>query len=168
MATNLMIVAHPDDESLFGCVQLLKYDYKVVCITNGNNYVRRREFETVMDITNSEFEIWSYPDILHIPFNTNKLSKDLQRLVHCQWDKIVTHNSYGEYGHPHHIQVNSIMSRLVGRDLWVFNLTKPKLPYDVWREKLKLIRVYKSQKHICDGHIPNVRSERIVKENIFF
>jgi len=162
-----MVVAHPDDESLFGCVQLLKYDYKVVCVTNGDNRVRRKEFETVMNITNSEYEIWSYCDSYHVPFDTVRLRRDLRQLVDRQWDKIVTHNNYGEYGHPHHIQVNSIMSELVGRDLWSFNLTKTRLPDNVWREKLRLISVYRSQKGICDGHIPNVRSERIVRENIF-
>ena len=33
---NLMIVAHPDDEILWGGANLYKYSYFVVCLTNGN------------------------------------------------------------------------------------------------------------------------------------
>lgn len=34
---SLMVVAHPDDETIWGGAHLLKGKYVVVCITNGNN-----------------------------------------------------------------------------------------------------------------------------------
>ena len=34
---NLMIVAHPDDETLWGGKNLIKDDFFVVCLTNGYN-----------------------------------------------------------------------------------------------------------------------------------
>ena len=37
---NLMIVAHPDDETLWGSSYLIKDKYLVVCITCGNKRVR--------------------------------------------------------------------------------------------------------------------------------
>ena len=39
---SLMVVAHPDDETIWGGAHLLKGKYVVVCITNGNNRTRRR------------------------------------------------------------------------------------------------------------------------------
>ena len=37
---KLMIVAHPDDETIWGGNHLLKSNYLVVCITCGNNKIR--------------------------------------------------------------------------------------------------------------------------------
>ena len=159
-----MIVAHPDDESLFGGAQLLEGNYKVICVTNGNNAVRRLEFEDVMSETGSEFEMWSYEDNYRKPLDVSEIKKDLFQIINSQkWDKIVTHNEKGEYGHHHHIQLNAIMRELVGKDLWTFDFTqKIELPNDIWQLKLKLIGFYKSQKEICDEHIPNVRNESIL------
>ena len=41
-----MVVAHPDDETLFGGGELLKHkgEYKVVCLDYGNHLVRHKEF----------------------------------------------------------------------------------------------------------------------------
>ena len=44
-----MIVAHPDDETIWGGGHLLQDDYLVICLTNGNNQIRAKEFEKVMD-----------------------------------------------------------------------------------------------------------------------
>ena len=46
--THLMIVAHPDDETLWGGAHIADGGYLVVCITNGNNPTRSAEFQSVM------------------------------------------------------------------------------------------------------------------------
>jgi len=169
-ANKLMVVAHPDDESLFGGAQLiLEHDWKVVCVTNGNNSVRRSEFEEVMQVTNSQFEIWDFLDRLYIPLKEEQLKIELLRVTsEKKWDKIVTHNSIGEYGHLHHFQLHRIMSQIVDV-MWTFDFGPTPLPEEVWEKKINLIRLYKSQKKICDGHIKNIRNEQIVvHKNIFF
>ena len=39
-AKRLMIVAHPDDETIWGGAHLSEGGYLVVCLTNGNNQTR--------------------------------------------------------------------------------------------------------------------------------
>ena len=46
---KLMIVAHPDDELIWGGVHLLEDDYLVVCITRGYDKTRKKEFENVIE-----------------------------------------------------------------------------------------------------------------------
>ena len=48
---KLMIVAHPDDEFIWGGAHLLADDWLVVVITNGDNKTRHPEFETMMAAT---------------------------------------------------------------------------------------------------------------------
>lgn len=180
---KLMIVAHPDDEVLFGGSQLItEKNWKVVCVTNGNNTTRSFEFGSVMKLLNLDYEIWDYPDYQFQEFDQDVLEKDLLKIINEKnWDKIVTHNSYGEYGHTHHKQLNRLIKQLVRtKNLWTFNYHKSKqLPDDVWQKKLELIQIYQSQKEICDDFIfgkePDyknyshykIRNEIISKENLF-
>ena len=46
--TKLMVVAHPDDETLWGGAHLTEGGWFVVCLTNGYNEVRKNEFYEVM------------------------------------------------------------------------------------------------------------------------
>ena len=48
---SLMIVAHPDDETIWGGSHLINGNYTVLCITNGNNKKRKKEFMNVMKKT---------------------------------------------------------------------------------------------------------------------
>lgn len=158
---KLMVVAHPDDESLFGGAQLLTSNgWKVVCVTNGDNLVRRAEFESVMASTNCQYEIWSYYDQITTPLDS-AVFEDLRRVV-CEnnWSKIVTHGATGEYGHLHHIQIHDMMQKLVS-NLWTFDFFGSPLPDVVWQKKLDLIEVYKSQEIQC--FIPSIRNEKITR-----
>ena len=139
--TKLMVVAHPDDESLFGGAQLIQEGgWKIVCVTNGLNAERKGEFHMVMYVTHSRFEIWDYFDEQHTPLPIHNLREDLKRVVDEQeWSKIVTHNEDGEYGHLHHKQVHGAMKDLVGDKLWTFNFNGPELSEDIWEEKLNLL-----------------------------
>lgn len=60
---KIMIVAHPDDETIFGGTQLLQEKgWLVICVTNGDNQVRCGEFTKVMKKIDAHFEIWNYYD----------------------------------------------------------------------------------------------------------
>jgi LmbE family N-acetylglucosaminyl deacetylase len=169
---KLMVVAHPDDESLFGGAQLLQGGWMVVCVTNGYNAIRRAEFEQVMHITNSEFQIWNYCDYDGYKTrldNLDLLRQDLVTITGSQsWHRILTHNQHGEYGHLHHIQVHYLMEEVVGKSLWTFNFSQSRLlTPDVWQAKLRLIDIYKSEKNICDIHVPNVKNEGTIRDISF-
>ena len=55
MIDKIMIVAHPDDEALFGGAELLSHpdEYKVVVIDEYHNDIRRREFLDSMRYSNT-------------------------------------------------------------------------------------------------------------------
>lgn len=149
---QLMIVAHPDDEVLFGGAQLILDKYTVLCVTNGDNVVRRKEFELVMETLGCSYEIWDYPD-RQFEYLPCSLECDLDFYIRSQcWNKIVTHNQYGEYGHIHHRQINQLVKKLSPtRNLWHFNYHKSNfLDKDLWIKKLELMKLYRSQKDRID------------------
>ena len=60
---NLMIVAHPDDETLWGGAHLIKENYFVVCLTNDYNAQRANDFKKIIKFTKNSGIILNYPDI---------------------------------------------------------------------------------------------------------
>lgn len=78
---NLMIVAHPDDETFWGGAHLFNSEYLnksepfksngkfvnsnylVVVLTNSWNKTRSADLQKIMDATNNKFLILSYPDV---------------------------------------------------------------------------------------------------------
>lgn len=114
---KLMIVAHPDDESLWGGSHLLEGGWFVVCITNGTNDIRKKEFMDVMEYSKCTGLILDYPDKVngvrddwsHVK---KGISKDINKIISSNhWKKIVTHNPDGEYGHQHHILTSAIVTK---------------------------------------------------------
>lgn len=113
---KLMIVAHPDDEFIWGGAHLLSDDYLVVCITNGTNKVRKNEFYSMMNETGDIGLILSYPDKIagkrsDWTFCYDNIEEDLKTiLAYKDWELVVTHNEDGEYGHRHHVMTHDIVT----------------------------------------------------------
>ncbi len=116
---NLMIVAHPDDETLWGGAHLIKDNYLVVCITCGSNKTRVNEFNHIMHSTNDKYIMLGYPDKTNGErdnWDTVKddITKDLDAIIKLKdWQTIVTHNPDGEYGHIHHQMTSQITTSIV-------------------------------------------------------
>lgn len=168
---KLMIVAHPDDEVLWGGAHLIDDDYLVVCVTCGNSRRRVREFQKVMKLTGDKYIMLGYPDKTNGERDNwdsvrDDITKDLQKIVDLkEWDLIVTHNRNGEYGHIHHKMTHKIVTSVAPHEnLYFFGryYTKkkivdaedelPRIDADDLDYKVNvLIEVYKSQKFIKDA-----------------
>jgi len=151
--TKLMVVAHPDDELIFGGAELIKYgpEYKVVCLTNKLNKIRSKEFETVMKKLNvGSWEMFDYEDTLYPTQQFNL--KDI--LKSREWEKIVTHNPIGEYGHPQHKLVFDIILNITN-DFYVFGKSQQKLDQNTLDTKNNLLTLYTSETPIINQLLNN-------------
>lgn len=99
---NAVIVAHPDDEALFAGGILSRYKgFDVICCS-----IPFKDPERALCYFESVRRLGHYPILF--PFqeiNVNEPLKHLRMLELDKYDNIFTHNSEGEYGHPHHIQI---------------------------------------------------------------
>ncbi len=163
---KVMFVAHPDDELLWGGQHLIEEDYLVVCITRGDDKIRRAEFETVMQATGDKGLILSYPDKLGSKRSDwKRWREDIEAdiatvLQYKEWEQVVTHNEKGEYGHQHHIMTHESVAKeydVTGcqAKLYWFGTyyVVDKIPYDlsemdksVYNEKREIARYYASQR----------------------
>lgn len=118
---SLMIVAHPDDEMLWGGGNMIRdiqngARYFVVCLTNGSHPRRAHDFNSAMNAIGAKHMILTYPDVFRghrVNWNPyiNSISKDILTLLNYRkWNKIITHNPDGEYHHHHHLKTNELVT----------------------------------------------------------
>ncbi len=111
-AHNLIVVAHPDDETIFfgGLMQRHRSrEWTVVCMTDGNadgeGRKRKKQFEDACRKQGvKDAQWWGYPDIFENRLDTEKIERELAGLPNPH--EVYTHGIIGEYGHPHHQDVS--------------------------------------------------------------
>ena len=166
---SLMIVAHPDDETLWGSEELLKNKYLVVCITCGTNKKREKEIEAALKISKDRLIVLDKPDKVRGKRSDWKHYKkqieyELKYVIKKKkWNTIVTHNPEGEYGHIHHKITNNIVTKVYNKEsigkLKYFgkyfskkrinqNKNAREIPEDIYDMKIEMIDSYKSQAFI--------------------
>lgn len=169
---NVMIVAHPDDETLWGGANLYKDKYFVVCLTNGHNLYRVKDFRKILTFTKNKGIILDYPDIQgHIIDKWKEFKegiiKDLKTIIsYNNWNKIVTHGPEGTTGHIHHKKISSYITMIAKKKnllskLYYFGKVykKGKIPKNLHRinktelrYKLKEVSFYKSKAREIHKH----------------
>ena len=166
---SLMIVAHPDDETLWGSEELLKNKYLVICITCGTNKKREKEIEAALKISKDRLIVLDKPDKVRGKRSDWKHYKkqieyELKYVVKKKkWNTIVTHNPEGEYGHIHHKITSNIVTKVYNKEkigkLKYFgkyyskkrinqNKFAREIPEDIYDMKIEMIDSYKSQAFI--------------------
>tara|TARA_Y100000310_G_scaffold217831_1_gene218954 strand:- start:4544 stop:5068 length:525 start_codon:yes stop_codon:yes gene_type:complete len=159
MMKNLMIVAHPDDESIFGGALLLKSsNWKVICVTYcaeaaTSAFERAMKFLKINDYEMWGFECkdrddakpWSDHELITI---SDKLEAELRS---TEYEKIVTHGKGGEYGHTQHVELHKIVRKLVCGDLFVFGFGQNRLDLETLFAKIKLLDIYEENGGVWYG-----------------
>ena len=104
---KLMVVAHPDDEVLWGGANLLaEPGWKVLVATNVKNKTRAKEFsKTMKDVGVTESQMFNRkdkytedPDESDDLIRGGNFEKTLRDLSKNNWKLVLTHAKTGEYG----------------------------------------------------------------------
>ncbi len=121
----LLLVAHPDDETIFAGGLLLarnEWEWHIVCMTGVEE--RRSQFDRAIEAyRNCGVNIAStrnheFIDRAHQADRRLWLAA-LAKEDCTSWDIVVTHGARGEYGHHHHIWLNHI-AHLLYENVWDF------------------------------------------------
>jgi len=99
-----IVVAHSDDEVLWAGGLPLRYpgEWTIVCCsTPVKEQARVAQFAEACAALGAQSKIYPDEDV-----DKKTLLKNLDQVDLEQFDHIVTHNKWGEYGHPHHKQVH--------------------------------------------------------------
>ncbi len=128
----LMIVAHPDDETIWAGGLLINnrdWNWTIMSLCRGDDHDRRPKFLKVCDFYHASAIITTLNDSPELA--TIDPARDIGDAIlrHCgetNWALCVTHGINGEYGHQRHIDIHREVRRLVDtnqlacREFWTF------------------------------------------------
>ncbi len=118
---KLMIVTHPEDETVWGGVHLLQDNYLVVCVSCGFKTEKEENFIKVLEKTNDKVVMLGYSDKYLIRRDYINVKKRIKKILkYKDWDLVVTHNPDGENNNLEHKQVSEIVSGLEIDNLYYF------------------------------------------------
>ena len=179
---KVMIVAHPDDEMLWGGAHLIEDTYLVVCVTCGYEMDREMEFEKVMSGVNCPYLSLRYPDRNEWKYHKDSIINDLKEIINYKDFKyIVTHNPEGEYGHIQHIKVNEYVTQVADKkklyyfgryysksELKHMNKSLKPITEELLQKKRELLTIYESQKEIVDYYREMHKYENFISYNDWY
>ena len=153
---KLLVVAHPDDEVLWGGMNLLTQPgWFVVCSTHVNDPVRSAEFYNTMSYCNVtryimfdvKDEYTEDPEEADALYDGSPFHKALKDIAKKEWKLVLTHNEAGEYGHEHHRKVHRMVKELFPKAK--FFKDNNKLSTSFVEEKRSSLLYYRKTQDIC-------------------
>ncbi len=128
---RLLVVAHPDDETIFFSGPLLtKRDlpWHLVCLTDGNADGRGEErhqelLQAARLLGVKAVSHWNYPDIYPDRLPADEIAQKIRELVkeNGMPKEVFTHGPMGEYGHPHHQDACLATHRAFGPKMKIYS-----------------------------------------------
>jgi LmbE family N-acetylglucosaminyl deacetylase len=130
--TVAVIVAHPDDETLWAGGLILSHptwQWHIACLCRSNDTDRAPRFRSALEILRSQGSIGDLDDgPRQISLNEKDVEDAIQRLLPPRhFDLIVTHNPTGEYTkHLRHMEISKATielfsaGRISAGELWTF------------------------------------------------
>lgn len=128
----VLIVAHPDDETLWAGGTILRHpSWKclIVCLCRGSDTERAPRFYKTLKVLQAEGIMGDLDDgPEQNPLDEKELERTIMQLLpSAPFDLIITHNSTGEYTkHLRHEEVNKAVitlwhsGKIVSNELWTF------------------------------------------------
>ena len=137
---RVALVAHPDDETLWGAGLLLRHDWTVICCTVPyHDPVRAEKFKDACAVLGARPVLLGHPEragLIPIP--------DLS-----EYDLILTHNEAGEYGHVQHKELHNAVKVRWPEKMMCFGYgVKPSFTLELTEdEKAKKLQALKCYDH---------------------
>ena len=171
---NLLVVAHPDDESIFFAGLLMKQSkaqWKVILMTDadadGHGRARMNQFDRAMKrLKVKKIECWQYPDIYEQRLPVEEIAL---RLMQEKALKVYTHGIIGEYGHPHHQDVSFAVhlafaeKKVMSVAYNCFPNESIQLPKSSYQMKTKVLsQVYQEETRMFSNFLPATSTESFV------
>lgn len=124
---HLLVLAHPDDETLFFGGLILSRpteSWDLICVTDGNGEGRKLQRSQELQAASKALGIhkihqWDFLDDPHQRLQIDEIVKRMKNFG--DYDEYWTHGPIGEYGHHHHQDISYAVHRYANQEKRIVN-----------------------------------------------
>lgn len=117
----LVVVAHPDDETLWMGGLLLRHKKKwnttIICITRASDEDRSPKFRKVCKELGVKGYLFDLNDTSKSPLKRKQIIETILKVAKGKYDLLFTHGKNGEYGHIRHKDVYKAVADILKKKL---------------------------------------------------
>lgn len=117
MKRCLVIVAHPDDETIWMGGTILKHknwDWTIFSLCRKNDKDRAPKFRKVCKYYGAKAIIGDLDDEILKPLSTSHVIDKIKEFLKIRkYDYIYTHGQNGEYGHMRHVEIHKAVTKMI-------------------------------------------------------